>query len=31
MLRDWHARLSARGRAMLNSAAALDAYLINYY
>jgi DNA-binding transcriptional MerR regulator len=31
MLRDWHARLSARGRAMLSSAAAVDAYLINYY
>ena len=27
MLRDWHARLSARGRAMLTGAAALDAYL----
>lgn len=27
MLRDWHARLSARGRAMLSGAAALDAYL----
>lgn len=27
MLRDWHARLSARGRAMLRGAAALDAYL----
>ncbi len=27
MLRDWHARLSARGRAMLAGAAALDAYL----
>ncbi|GIF49170.1 MerR family transcriptional regulator [Asanoa ferruginea] len=26
-LRDWHARLSARGRAMLAGAAALDAYL----
>jgi DNA-binding transcriptional MerR regulator len=26
-LRDWHARLSARGRAMLSGAAALDAYL----
>jgi DNA-binding transcriptional MerR regulator len=26
-LRDWHARLSARGRAMLTGAAALDAYL----
>ena len=26
-LRDWHARLSARGRAMLTAAAALDAYL----
>jgi DNA-binding transcriptional MerR regulator len=26
MLRDWHARLSARGRAMLTGAAALDAY-----
>lgn len=26
-LRDWHARLSARGRAMLNGAAALEAYL----
>jgi DNA-binding transcriptional MerR regulator len=27
MLRDWHARLAARGRAMLTGAAALDAYL----
>nr|BFE72331.1 hypothetical protein GCM10020092_056320 [Actinoplanes digitatis] len=27
MLGDWHARLSARGRAMLAGAAALDAYL----
>jgi DNA-binding transcriptional MerR regulator len=27
MLDDWHARLSARGRAMLTGAAALDAYL----
>lgn len=27
MLNDWHARLSARGRAMLTGAAALDAYL----
>jgi DNA-binding transcriptional MerR regulator len=27
MLRDWHARLSARGRAMLTGASALDAYL----
>jgi DNA-binding transcriptional MerR regulator len=27
MLRDWHARLSDRGRAMLTGAAALDAYL----
>jgi DNA-binding transcriptional MerR regulator len=27
MLHDWHARLSARGRAMLTGAAALDAYL----
>jgi DNA-binding transcriptional MerR regulator len=27
MLRDWHARLSDRGRAMLSGAAALDAYL----
>ena len=27
MLRDWHTRLSARGRAMLTGAAALDAYL----
>ncbi|WP_327117577.1 MerR family DNA-binding transcriptional regulator [Nocardia sp. NBC_01730] len=27
MLCDWHARLSARGRAMLTAAAALDAYL----
>lgn len=27
MLRDWHARLSARGGAMLTGAAALDAYL----
>jgi DNA-binding transcriptional MerR regulator len=27
MLHDWHARLSARGRAMLAGAAALDAYL----
>jgi DNA-binding transcriptional MerR regulator len=27
MLRDWHARLSGRGRAMLAGAAALDAYL----
>jgi DNA-binding transcriptional MerR regulator len=27
MLRDWRARLSARGRAMLTGAAALDAYL----
>jgi DNA-binding transcriptional MerR regulator len=26
-LRDWHARLTARGRAMLTGAAALDAYL----
>jgi DNA-binding transcriptional MerR regulator len=26
MLRDWHARLSARGRAMLAGAAALDEY-----
>ncbi|MEV4759068.1 TioE family transcriptional regulator [Micromonospora sp. NPDC049559] len=26
-LRDWHARLSARGRAMLTGAAALEAYL----
>jgi len=26
-LRDWHARLSARGRAMLKGAAGLDAYL----
>ncbi|TMR11230.1 MerR family transcriptional regulator [Nonomuraea turkmeniaca] len=26
-LRDWHGRLSARGRAMLSGAAALDAYL----
>ena len=26
-LRDWHARLSARGRAMLTGAAALDGYL----
>lgn len=29
-LRDWHARLSARGRAMLTGAAALDAYLSQY-
>lgn len=28
MLRDWHARLSARGRAMLAGAAQLDAYLL---
>ncbi|MFB9238254.1 MerR family transcriptional regulator [Plantactinospora siamensis] len=28
MLRDWHARLAARGRAMLAGAAALDAYLL---
>jgi DNA-binding transcriptional MerR regulator len=28
MLRDWHARLSARSRAMLAGAAALDAYLV---
>lgn len=28
MLRDWRARLSARGRAMLAGAAALDAYLV---
>ncbi|WP_254854263.1 TioE family transcriptional regulator [Nocardia donostiensis] len=27
LLRDWHARLCARGRAMLTGAAALDAYL----
>ncbi|GIM96654.1 MerR family transcriptional regulator [Paractinoplanes toevensis] len=27
MLRDWHARLTARSRAMLSGAAALDAYL----
>jgi DNA-binding transcriptional MerR regulator len=27
MLRDWHARLSARSRAMLTGAAALDTYL----
>lgn len=27
MLADWHARLTARGRAMLTGAAALDAYL----
>ena len=27
MLRDWHARLSARGRGMLAGAAAMDAYL----
>ncbi|GIH02202.1 MerR family transcriptional regulator [Rhizocola hellebori] len=27
MLRDWHARLSAKGRDMLTGAAALDAYL----
>jgi DNA-binding transcriptional MerR regulator len=27
MLRDWHGRLSARSRAMLTGAAALDAYL----
>jgi DNA-binding transcriptional MerR regulator len=27
MLLDWHARLSARGRAMLTGAAELDAYL----
>ncbi|HZP52206.1 TioE family transcriptional regulator, partial [Actinocrinis sp.] len=27
MLQDWHARLSARGRAMLRGAAALDAYI----
>jgi DNA-binding transcriptional MerR regulator len=27
MLRDWHARLASRGRAMLTGAAALDAYL----
>jgi DNA-binding transcriptional MerR regulator len=27
VLRDWHARLGARGRAMLTGAAALDAYL----
>lgn len=27
MLRDWHNRLSARGRAMLTGAAALDSYL----
>jgi DNA-binding transcriptional MerR regulator len=27
MLHDWHARLTARGRAMLTGAAALDAYL----
>jgi DNA-binding transcriptional MerR regulator len=27
MLRDWHARLTDRGRAMLTGAAALDAYL----
>jgi DNA-binding transcriptional MerR regulator len=27
MLRDWHARLSAKSRAMLSGAAALDAYL----
>jgi hypothetical protein len=27
MLRDWRARLSARSRAMLAGAAALDAYL----
>jgi hypothetical protein len=27
MLRDWHGRLSARSRAMLAGAAALDAYL----
>ncbi len=27
MLRDWQARLAARGRAMLTGAAALDAYL----
>jgi hypothetical protein len=27
MLADWHARLAARGRAMLAGAAALDAYL----
>jgi DNA-binding transcriptional MerR regulator len=27
MLRDWHARLSARSRAMLTAAAALDTYL----
>ena len=26
-LRDWHARLSARGRAMLTGAAELEAYL----
>lgn len=29
MLRDWHARLTARGRAMLSGAAALDAYLVD--
>jgi DNA-binding transcriptional MerR regulator len=28
MLRDWHVRLSDRGRAMLTAAAALDAYLV---
>jgi hypothetical protein len=27
VLRDWHARLTARSRAMLAGAAALDAYL----
>jgi hypothetical protein len=27
MLRDWHARLSARSRAMLTGATELDAYL----
>lgn len=29
MLRDWHARLTTRSRAMLTGAAALDAYLVN--
>lgn len=30
-LRDWHARLAARGRALLSGAAALDAYLADTF
>jgi len=29
-LREWHERLTARGRAMLTGAAALDAYLVGF-